>query len=83
VNAENPNEAKFAIKEFYEKLIEKYPRNRVVQMRALLFMETEEFQRRLLEFLVTGLRSGLPSLFNCLTMFYEKFEVCLHTPFPS
>jgi len=75
LNADKPSDTKRIIKEFYEKLIEKYPRNRLVKMRALLFMETDEFQRKFLEFLITGLRSGLPSLFNCLSMFYEKFEI--------
>jgi hypothetical protein len=72
VTGDNPDGTKKAIKEFYEKLISDYPRSRVIQLRFLLFLEKEEFQRKFIEFLISGLRSGLPSLFNCLSMFYEK-----------
>jgi hypothetical protein len=74
VNADKPQEVKQIKKEFYEQLIAKYPRNRVVKTRALLFMDKTEFQSKLLEFLIAGFRSGLPSLFNCVSMFYEKLD---------
>lgn len=70
----NPSEIKQISKEFYKALIEKYPRNRVVKLRSLLFMDKDEFQQNLLEFIVAGLRSGLPSLFNCVSMFYKNQE---------
>lgn len=76
VNADKPEEVKKINREFYEMLMEKYPRNRVIKLRALLFMEKDAFQSKLLEFLITGFRSGLPSLFNCVSMFYEKNDVC-------
>jgi hypothetical protein len=74
VNVDKPEETKQLILKFYESFTGKHPRNRVVKIRALLFVEEEEFEAKLLEFLIDGLRSGLPSLFNCLSVFYENLE---------
>ncbi|KAI6233613.1 hypothetical protein M3Y99_00897600 [Aphelenchoides fujianensis] len=71
LHADEPDEVRPKILAFYRELIDKHPRNQVLQLRALLFMEREEFERHFLLALIRGLRAGLPSLFNCLSSFYE------------
>ena len=74
VAAENAEAAKSIINRFYDQLIAKYPRNRAIKIRAFHFKEQDEFRVKFFEFLVEGLRAGLPSLFNCLCVFYENIE---------
>lgn len=57
---------------FYDEFIEANPRTRILQIRRLLHTQNDaEFQANFIKFLVNGLRSGLPSLFTCLEVFYK------------
>ncbi|CAD5231659.1 unnamed protein product [Bursaphelenchus xylophilus] len=68
---DNENAEK-VIKEFYEEQIKANPRTRILKIRLLLHIRnSEDFRDEFVKFLVSGLRSGLPSLFTCLSAFYE------------
>ncbi|KAI6186735.1 hypothetical protein M3Y98_00164700 [Aphelenchoides besseyi] len=72
LHVDQPEKVKELVRQFYRKMTEKYPRNQVVKIRALLFMDKDEFEHNYLLFLIGSLRSGLPSLFNLLSEFYEN-----------
>ncbi|CAD5224963.1 unnamed protein product [Bursaphelenchus okinawaensis] len=72
IRLNNPETSEDSIKEFYETLIKEYPRTRILQIRLLLHIQNrDEFKDEFVKFLVAGLRSGLPSLFTCLSPLYE------------